>query len=366
MKKEHLLWMAAALMLAACNPRAGNRISLTGTVERDIDSLSISVMRNDNSDTLIAKVPVVDGQYAWKGTADSACIIRVYYGQGSRDFYRFIGEPGDIVLNIPLEGEGFPSGTPLNDSIHAYQSNVARLNAKANDLGAEVRAAQTDEERDSLYEEQRKVWHEGNFYRADVLNRHTDDIFGIYLLRDFQLYNYPERIEEATRKLKENFPDNFWAKMVGDRNEGLMRGFPGRKYTDLRMATPEGGELSLSDVVPSNRYTYVDFWASWCGPCVADIPHVKAAYEKYHKMGLEIVGVSFDNDEGNWKEALKKYGMAWLQMSDLKGWGCAAAKVYGINAIPSTLLIGQDGIIVARDLRGQELAQKMAELLERK
>ena len=363
MKRTYLLWMTATLLLAACSD---NRMTLSGSVERDIDSLYLRVIDKSSDDSLIATVPVVDGKYCWKSKIDSTYILRVYFGEGSRDLFRVIAEPGDIVLNIPFEGESYPSGTPLNDSILAYHKNVARLNAKANALGDKVRAAKTDEERDSLYEEQRKVWYEGNYYRADCLNRHATDVFGVYLLRDFQLYNYPERIEEATKTLCERFPDNFWTNLVCGRVEGQMRGYPGRTYTDLRMATPEGGDLSLSDVVPNNRYTYVDFWASWCGPCVADIPHVKAAYEKYHEKGLEIVGVSFDSEADNWKEALAKYGMIWPQMSDLKGWGCAAAKVYGINAIPSTLLIGQDGVIVARDLRGVELAEKMAELLGEK
>ena len=326
MKKQLLLCMAAALTLAACRPATDNRLTLTGTVEREgVDTLYVE---GDQNDSTYAAIAVSDGKYRWQGTADTVAILRVRFSERPQDVCHFITEPGNIVLDIPADGKGYPSGTPLNDSIMAYGKNGADLDTK-----------------------------------AGALARHADDAFGVYLLRDFQFTNRPERIEEATKRLRERFPGNFWTEYVGGHVEGLMRGNPGRTYTDLRMPTPEGGELSLSDVVPANRYTYVDFWASWCGPCVGDIPHVKAAYERYHKKGLEIVGVSFDAKEESWKEALAKYGMTWPQMSDLKGWGCAAAKVYGINAIPSTLLIGQDGVIVARNLRGEELAEKMAELL---
>ena len=256
MKKVHLLWVAVAMMLTACSD---NRLTISGTVEREVDSLAIAVMLNDNSDTLLAKIPVTDGAYMWEGTADSACIIRVYYGKEPREFYRVICEPGNIVLNIPKEGEAYPSGTPLNDSITAYHDAYAKLEEKCNALWGKRSEAQSDEERDSIGQELDAIYQEQAQCMAGYLNRHTNDMFGIYLLREFQFYWKPEYIEEATKQLLQNFPDNLWAKYINETTEGQLRTYPGREYTDLKMATPDGGELSLSDVVPNNRYTFVDF-----------------------------------------------------------------------------------------------------------
>ncbi len=362
MKKTQLLLFAAAMMLAACK---NNVITLSGTVERDLDSIRITAMLNDNGDTLLAKVPVTDGRYTWQSTVDSICILRVYYGEGDRDFYRVIGEPGDITLNIPKEGEDepYPTGTPLNDSILAYHNAVTVFEEKIDSLYEKEDNAQSDEERESIREELFTILREQAQCQSGFLSRHTNDMFGIYLLRDFQLYWYPEYIEETTKQMKENFPDNFWAKFIADHVEGQMRGFPGRQYTDLKMQTPEGGELSLSDVIPNNRYTFVDFWASWCGPCCAEIPNVKAVWEKYHDKGFQVVGVSFDGEAEAWKGAIDRYGIKWLNMSDLKGWDCEASKVYGIRSIPFTLLIGQDGIIVERWLHGDGIMKKLDELM---
>lgn len=362
MKTTHLLWVAAAMLLAACK---NNIITISGTVERDVDSLSVAVMLNDNSDTLLAKLPVTDGKYTWEGRVDSACILRVYYGEGDRDFYRVICEPGNITLNIPKEGEkeAFPTGTPLNDSITAYYDAYVKLEEKNNAFWEKRSEAQSDEERDSIEQEQDVVLQEQAQLMAGYLNRHTNDMLGIYLLREFQFYWRPEYIEEATKQILQNFPDNFWAKYINETTEGQLRTYPGREYTDLKMATPDGGELSLSDVVPNNRYTFVDFWASWCGPCCAELPNVKAVWEKYHDKGFEVVGVSFDGDAEKWKAAIAEYGIKWLNMSDLKGWGCEAAKVYGIRGIPRSLLIGQDGIIIDKDFRGDKLMKKMDELM---
>ena len=360
MKKVHLLWVVAAMMLAACK---NNGITISGTVERDVDSLSIAAILNDNGDMILAKVPVAEGKYTWEGKVDSACILRVYYGKGDRDFYRVICEPGNIVLNIPKEGEAYPSGTPLNDSIMAYQDTYAKLEEKYNALVETYFETPDGEKHDSIEQELHEAYREQAQFMAGYLNRHTNDMLGIYLLREFQQYWYPEYIEEATKQMLQNFPDNFWAKFTNEIVEGQLRCYPGREYTDLKMPTPEGGELSLSDVVPNNRYTLVDFWASWCGPCCAELPNVKAVWEKYHDKGFEVVGVSFDGDAEAWKKAIAEYGIKWLNMSDLKGWGCEAAKVYGIRGIPRSLLIGQDGIIIDKDFRGDKLMKKMDELM---
>lgn len=134
----------------------------------------------------------------------------------------------------------------------------------------------------------------------------------------------------------------------------------GKKFLDLEEADPDGNMHKLSEYVGKGQWVLVDFWASWCGPCKAEMPNVVEVYKKYHSAGFEIVGVSFDQKKEPWVKAIKEWDMPWIHLSDLKFWSNAAAGIYGVNAIPDNLLIDPEGTIVARGLRGADLKAKLA------
>ena len=99
-----------------------------------------------------------------------------------------------------------------------------------------------------------------------------------------------------------------------------------------------------------NKVVLVDFWASWCGPCMKSLPELKAFYDKYKGDKLEILGVSLDDDENAWKSTVEKQQLKWKHISDLKGWKCEGAKLYAVNAIPATVFIDSKGVILGRNL----------------
>lgn len=144
--------------------------------------------------------------------------------------------------------------------------------------------------------------------------------------------------------------------------DAMAKHQPGIQYTDLTMNNLNGKPVKLSQWVGKGNYVLVDFWASWCGPCRQEMPNVVEAYNRYHAKGFEIVGVSFDQKQASWAAAVKDMGMQWPQMSDLKGWQSAAAGIYGIMSIPANVLLDPQGKIIASDLRGEDLQNKLAEL----
>ena len=128
--------------------------------------------------------------------------------------------------------------------------------------------------------------------------------------------------------------------------------------------TLEGEEIRLQDVLKQNEYTLVEFWASWCGPCIAEIPHLKSAYAKFRDKGFEILSVNLDEDRGAWESAsIEKYDIPWLNVCDGEAFDSTIAKLYRVRGIPANFLITSDGERVAKHLRGESLERKLAELL---
>ena len=137
---------------------------------------------------------------------------------------------------------------------------------------------------------------------------------------------------------------------------------PGIQFHELEMLDINDKPVKLSQWVGTGNYVLVDFWASWCGPCRREMPYVIAAYEQYQGKGFNVVGVSFDQKKEAWINAIQQMGMRWQQMSDLKGWKCAAVDAYGVTSIPSNILVDPTGKIVAMDLRGKKLLDKLKEI----
>lgn len=117
----------------------------------------------------------------------------------------------------------------------------------------------------------------------------------------------------------------------------------------------DGNKVSVTDVFKEHKITVIDFWASWCGPCRQEMPGLVNLHDKFGKIGLGIIGVSLDEDRGQWQDAVKEMGIEWLQLSDLQGWNNSAAQMYGISSIPFTIVVDSEGHVIEAGLRGEEL-----------
>ncbi len=135
---------------------------------------------------------------------------------------------------------------------------------------------------------------------------------------------------------------------------------PGFEAPDLVGMTPDSSTYSLKQM--RGKVVLIDFWASWCGPCRKENPNVVANYNKYKDKGFDILGVSLDKDRTSWLKAIEKDGLPWRHISDLKGWQSSHAALYSVTSIPQTLLLDRNGKIIARNVRGEQLGQKLKEI----
>ena len=167
-------------------------------------------------------------------------------------------------------------------------------------------------------------------------------LYGKRLIKKYE-NTHPETIAKVKKKI-----NSAGAFMVG----GVA--------PDFAQLTPEGDSLSLSDL--RGKVVLVDFWASWCGPCRRENPHVKKIYEKYKDKGFDVLGVSLDKTQKAWERAIEQDGLPWKHVSDLKGWKNEVAQLYSVKSIPHTILLDQEGKIVASKLRGPQLEQELAKI----
>ena len=138
----------------------------------------------------------------------------------------------------------------------------------------------------------------------------------------------------------------------------------GQKFVDIKMPNEKGEMIKLSDYAGKGKYVLIDFWASWCGPCLREIPNFIEVYEMYKDKNFEIVGVSLDNNKDKWLSGIERFKLPWIQMSDLKHWSSEGGRLYGVRSIPHTVLIDPKGIIIDKNLRGEALKERLAELIK--
>lgn len=200
---------------------------------------------------------------------------------------------------------------------------------------------------------------------SDYIKAHPKSLVTAYLLyRNYAYRLTAAEIEANVKLLDPSLANTPYVVFLKEFTGVLNKVAVGKKAADFSAKSPEGQTISLSGIYTKHKYTLVDFWASWCQPCRKENPNVVAAFEQFKGKGFTVFGVSLDKNSESWVQAIKADHLNWPQISELSYWNSIIAKDYGVRAIPANFLVDENGIIVARNLRGEELPKKLAELLK--
>ena len=364
------LIVAMTLIFASCRQTTG--YNLKGTISDSIYEGTIVYLQEFTDSELVNvdSARVSSGKFSFEGDADSTVVRIVSLDkQVNPQAYAIpvVFEKGKITLNFDTITTVI--GTPLNDIFNSFRVN--EQGKIANKLDDIVNEFEMFRQKGELNDEKSKDFIE----QYDYLVSQYDSVNFVFIKENIQnplgeflfLYNGPSFSPEYQKELIDLASESLKSKSVVKEMISYLDNYEkvaiGKHFSDFTLNDVNGKEVSLSDFAGKGKYVLVDFWAAWCGPCRREMPNVVDAYKKYKYKGFEVVGVSLDQNKEEWVKGIKDLNMTWPQMSDLKFWDSKVVNLYAIKGIPHTVLLDKEGKIIAKDLRGEALDNKLAELM---
>lgn len=359
MRKLLLSIVVASMTLAACNAQSGYKV--TGTVEGMPDGKAIIATVNGSSLDTLAKADVKNGSFEFTGNVSepTGAYIMVI---GQRGAIPFMLENANITVNAGQAGLTVTGseGQKIYDQFMAINTTTQQ---EAMKLQQEYQAANGDQAKmQAVQEAYAKLMTDAQAKETELIKANPDSYVSTFVIVSSMGQMEYEQLKERYNLLGEKAKASAQGKAIAAQIAKLESTAIGQIAPNFTITTPEGESISLYDI--KGKVKLIDFWASWCGPCRGENPHVVEIYKEYHPKGLEIFGVSLDNNKEAWVKAIADDGLVWKHGSDLKGWQSAPAQLYSVSGIPHTVLLDENNKIIAKNLRGDELKQKIAELLK--
>jgi len=365
--KKILFFLITSILFASCG---GNKDQFTirGSIQ-GIDTGMIVLQKLDEGNWLkLDSAKLENGKFSFKGKIG---LPEMWYlsMQAKQIFIPVFVENAAMVVEIFPDSLDKTSikGSESQDHYKQYQAQTKALNSKMEEIFKEWKVAKEAHDSikmkitDSISTELDKEMKNKLIEFAKSNNKSVVSPF--LVMRNSWQFELPE-LEEMVAAFDTSLNGSTYVQVLKRRVDILRKVAIGQQAPDFAMNDSLGRPVTLSSL--KGKVLLVDFWASWCGPCRAENPNVVKAYQMFNKKGFDILGVSFDQNREKWIKAIKDDKLTWNQVSDLKGWGNAAGKLYGVNSIPSNILLDKDQMIIGRNLRGDALRKKLEEIFGKK
>jgi peroxiredoxin len=364
---KNMMLAALGLYLFSSCQAGGGGYTIQGNLTHLTDSV-LYLARQEGSMPVFDTLKVAEGKFSFSGKADHPTFAQIITSDQRAGFPLYL-EPGTIEITGNADsmaiGKVSVSGTPNNDDLNAFmqiqQPYVPMMMAmqsnyvQAQMSGDSVMAHQIEATTDSI---QTVI----NGKMVAFVQDHPKSLVSVLVLRGMMNDLTSDQLSQLYSSLDTAVQHSEFGQPIGARLEVQQKTAIGKPAPDFTMNDTTGKPVSLSSF--RGKYVLVDFWASWCGPCRAENPNVVKVYNQYKDKNFTILGVSLDQTKDAWEKAIRDDHLTWHHVSDLQFWDNSAAQLYGVEGIPANFLIGPDGKILAKDLRGDALGQKLAQLLQ--
>ena len=372
-----LLFLFGLILIQSCNQSSDGFIikgSLRGDLE-DGTQVFLKTIGEGNQPMEVDTTTIKEGKFEFTGVSEKPELYYIFVDK-AKGYTAVILENGEIEFEASIDSLGFAEigGTPQNDYFSNYMEESRKISLQQRSIQEDLQNATTSggtpESIAALRDEMQELIEEYQGFETKFVKENPNALISALLLeraistKTLDSSEAQEIYNAFSEEIKQSKP----GKNIMELLERLKQVEESEKNTSIGATAPnfsgpnpDGETLELKNLL--GKATLVDFWAAWCRPCRAENPNIVSVYEKYHDKGLNIVGVSLDRTADAWKKAIEDDGLNWNHISNIAYFDDEIAKLYNVDAIPAAFLLDENGVIVAKNLRGPALEQKVAELL---
>ncbi len=361
--------MIAISALYGCNSSSdknGDSFEITAQIKGVEENTPIYLQRaRDGKLESIDSSYIEDGKVTFEGSLEGPEMLYMRIGN-SRKMINVFAENAPISVTVQVDSlnKAVVTGSKIHDDLMAFKKYLEPIDEKAKKLSDAYRVAamqKDDEMMKDILEEYEGLRQEQKDAIVAFVGEKSDTFIAPYIIRRYLAIEmeYTE-LDSLLAQLGPDTHNSEDYKYLSERVATLKKVAIGQPAVDFALPDTTGNPIAISSF--KGKYLLIDFWASWCRPCRIENPNVVKLYNDYKDKGFEIIGVSFDEKRENWIKAIKDDHLTWPHVSDLKGWQSEAGKLYAVTAIPATVLLDKNGVIIAKNLRGDSLREKLEEI----